>query len=135
MATNSIEYMRAWRAKNPRTSAKYSAAYRRANREKVLAAGRAWYAANRQARAEHDRRKKYRLSPSQFAEMVSAQNGRCAICRKPTARFYIDHDHDTKALRELLCNKCNLALGLFGESAEVLLWAAAYLQKHRKENA
>jgi hypothetical protein len=42
--------------------------------------------------------------------------------------FHIDHDHETGAIRGLLCQPCNHALGLFQESAAVLDQARTYLK-------
>jgi len=44
----------------------------------------------------------------------------------------IDHCHSTKKVRGLLCNKCNQAIGLFGENEEKLNSAINYL---RAQNA
>lgn len=67
--------------------------------------------------------------------MVVAQDGRCAICREEetaTARgrvrsLAVDHDHETGAVRGLLCSRCNTALGLFRDNPALLLEAIAYL--------
>ena len=59
------------------------------------------------------------------------QEGRCAICRvTPTRRMHVDHNHATKALRGLLCTKCNTGLGLFGDSVTNLNAAITYLQEN-----
>lgn len=42
--------------------------------------------------------------------MVERQDGRCAICRRDV-RLVVDHDHATKAVRGLLCDLCNHAVG------------------------
>lgn len=55
-----------------------------------------------------------------------AQNGRCAICPR-RGRLCVDHCHRQNHLRGLLCRRCNLGLGHFGDSAERLLRAALYL--------
>lgn len=61
----------------------------------------------------------------------------CAICgehpeRKRLAR---DHDHATGLRRELLCQRCNTALGLLRDNPKLLRKAAAYLDKHRIQHA
>lgn len=40
----------------------------------------------------------------------------------------IDHDHETGKVRGLLCNNCNRAIGLLGDSVSTLLDAVEYLR-------
>lgn len=75
-----------------------------------------------------------------YQEMLREQNGVCAICHEPerspdkasgkTRDLAIDHDHETGAIRELLCSNCNRALGLFRDDPALLDAARAYLHKH-----
>lgn len=83
---------------------------------------------------------KYGLTPETYDEHT-AQGGRCAICgneenvRRGTRlkRLAIDHDRHTGRLRDLLCNRCNVALGLFKDDPDTLLRAAEYIVRHRGE--
>jgi len=79
--------------------------------------------------------KKYGISIEEYGLMYSKQNGFCAICHKPeinkrsiTNALCIDHDHQTNKIRGLLCNKCNKALGLFGDNVSILKEAIKYLE-------
>lgn len=81
----------------------------------------------------------YGLTPELFAEMVAKQNGCCAICLnssgigKAKRRFlHVDHCHATTAVRGLLCQKCNHALGLFKDNTDTMQRAIEYLQRSRK---
>ena len=74
----------------------------------------------------------YGLTIEQYDEMVSRQNGLCLICRKPPSggrgrRLYVDHCHETKIVRGLLCNRCNSAIGLLDEDAARMKHAANYV--------
>lgn len=72
--------------------------------------------------------RRYGLTGRDHAALVQAQDGRCAICSsRPRAGLVIDHDHDTGKVRGLLCNNCNLGLGLMGDDSERLARAATYL--------
>lgn len=86
---------------------------------------------------KRSQKKRYSLSPEAFDQMVRDQNGVCAICRtKPEtgkgrwSKFVVDHCHQTKSNRGLLCVECNLALGAFGDSEAKLGMAIAYLRSH-----
>lgn len=77
------------------------------------------------------RTKSYGITVAQYKQMLEEQKGLCAICGEPDPdgkRLSIDHDHDTGTVRGLLCNKCNLGLGYFRDSAKRLARAAIYLE-------
>jgi len=78
--------------------------------------------------------KKYGITEQHFYAMVAIQNNRCAICRNPQRKgtLDIDHDHDTGAVRSLLCRRCNIGLGHFLHSPVLLTTAAMYLTSHQK---
>lgn len=82
-----------------------------------------------------------KFSKEEYAQLLNKQNNLCAICKKPESiilvsthtkpkRLAIDHCHTTKKIRGLLCQKCNTAIGAFGESIEVLQSAIEYLKKY-----
>jgi hypothetical protein len=57
-----------------------------------------------------ERWKRYGLTQAQFDAAVAAQGGRCALCPKePTC---VDHCHATGTVRGILCESCNMLLGL-----------------------
>jgi len=76
----------------------------------------------------------YGISLKDYQTMYISQNGLCAICHHPEpvkARMFlaVDHDHKTGKVRGLLCSKCNMALGGFGDSSEILRSAIRYLRE------
>lgn len=104
-----------------------------------------WGARNPEKKREHSKRghrkihfqaKNYGITPARYEEMGQEQNWLCAICHQPETkknkqRLSIDHDHETKQVRELLCDRCNNLLGRAGDSEELLLKAVIYLRKHK----
>src|SRR2546430_2555741 len=86
-----------------RNRAKYSPEKRKAEWARVEVRRTQW--------AAHIR-KKYGLIPAAFEAMIIAQCGACAMCSKHIYQSpRIDHDHKTGAVRGLLCDVCNRALG------------------------
>jgi hypothetical protein len=72
----------------------------------------------------------YGLTPEQFLEMYHKQEGKCAICKEPptTERgLHIDHCHETKIVRGLLCHGCNTGIGSMKENISILKCAISYL--------
>lgn len=68
----------------------------------------------------------YNLSYFEYKELLEKQNSTCAICNK-VDKLVVDHCHSTLKVRGLLCNNCNLGLGQFKESPELLNKALNYL--------
>ena len=75
-------------------------------------------------------KREFGVSKEQFAEMIISQCGRCAICNKPMQRPCVDHCHDTKKVRGLLCMQCNSGIGQFGDSIQLVREALSYLIEH-----
>lgn len=129
-------YGRAHYAKNREKVCAYQKAYREANKEKVSARQKTWSAnlsAERKARIKERRRKlsikrRYGLAPERYEDVLSAQNGLCAICASP-GPLVVDHCHTTGRVRGLLCTLCNVGIGALLDSEANLLSAVAYLKR------
>lgn len=70
-----------------------------------------------------------------YAQLHTKQRGCCAICGRPdTGRnrresFHVDHCHASGKIRGLLCHHCNVGLGNFFDSVELLSKAADYINR------
>jgi hypothetical protein len=101
---------------------RYAKAYRQENPEKMR---------------RHDLRKKYGIGVQEYDELLQKQSHVCAICRQPETyldsrtgqpfRLAVDHCHDKKHVRGLLCRGCNQGLGNFRDDPQLLRAAVAYL--------
>ncbi len=73
-------------------------------------------------------KKKYGISLQDYDRMYKEQDGKCMICRNPYELLNIDHCHESKKVRGLLCTDCNQGLGNFKDNPELLLEGAVYLK-------
>ena len=75
----------------------------------------------------------YRLTPGQWQAIFERQQGCCAICGTSQDdlgyTLEIDYNHKTGKVRGLLCKKCNLGIGMFGEDVENIYKVIKYLEK------
>lgn len=66
--------------------------------------------------------KTYGITGEQYWALYEAQGGRCAICRwasGKTKRLAVDHDHETGQVLGLLCGRCNVNRGFYGNETLV----------------
>jgi hypothetical protein len=75
------------------------------------------------------------MSLEEYEKRLWEQDGLCAICgcqqhdHEKGGRLYVDHDHDTSQVRELLCHGCNAGLGLFQDDVQRMQNAIEYINK------
>jgi hypothetical protein len=85
---------------------------------------------------------RYGITKEEYIALYERQQGVCAISgiplsleRKPkegTKYAVVDHDHETGAVRGLLCPRINVALGAFNDDPELLRKTADYIEKHQQ---
>jgi hypothetical protein len=87
-------------------------------------------------------RKLYGIRADQYAVLLEAQGGGCAICggsNESGRAMAVDHDHACcpgsracgNCVRGLLCSNCNMGIGLLKDSPDLMRSAASYLERHR----
>lgn len=113
----SRDYMRAWRKRTGR--------------------GRSKPMTSAEMRNQH-LKKLYGINSKEFDDLLERQGGSCWVCSGPPmgkGQYHVDHCHETKQIRGLLCHKCNVALGMVGDSIEHLSRLIFYLQYHQAESS
>ena len=76
---------------------------------------------------------KYGIDETIFSSLMDKAQGKCEIC-EDTSNLVIDHCHDSKEVRGILCWSCNVALGHFKDSEKKLNSALEYLCKLKQNN-
>lgn len=72
--------------------------------------------------------REYGISLEVYDNMRAKQADACAICGESQPQLCVDHDHETGAIRALLCHGCNLAVGNLRDKPELCVKAAEYLR-------
>jgi len=80
----------------------------------------------------------FNLTADEYNAMVASQNGLCASCGNPESKLdhrtgepkglAVDHCHTTGDVRALLCNSCNIALGLLQDDPGRIERLLRYIQ-------
>lgn len=108
-----------WREKNKSHYNNYAAMWRSKNPDRQHAT---------------EIKRHYKLSIEKYNELLTKQKMKCVICDRQhdpslkRGRLYVDHNHETGAVRGLLCANCNKGLGCFNEDLISLEQAIAYLK-------
>ena len=74
------------------------------------------------------RRYTYGLSTQAYEALVAEQRGVCPVCGGAPELLVVDHAHRTGAIRGLLCDRCNRAIGHLLDSPGVCRRAEEYLR-------
>lgn len=77
-------------------------------------------------------KREYNTTPDEYRMMFEKQGGCCAICgARPEKKILsVDHNHETKKVRGLICNPCNIAIGNAKENPIILFNMIKYLELH-----
>lgn len=115
----------------------FFATYHQKNREAFRLRSKAWHDKNKAYFKAHSLKKKYGLTIHEYQDILDAQGGGCAICAKSfrVTRMHVDHDHKTGIIRGILCGRCNMGLGQFGDSLDRLKDAVEYLTSNGSSGA
>ena len=81
-------------------------------------------------RRKRNLKTKYDITVEEYDKMLDEQQGKCYICgcEQKRRRLSVDHCHTTGAIRRLLCDKCNMAIGLLEDDTNRLQKAKEYLE-------
>jgi hypothetical protein len=107
-------------------------------REQMKARAKACPSKQPAKRREERLLKTFGLTVGAKADLINQQGNQCPIClrteteiiktwKRRGAAMVVDHDHQSKKVRGILCHNCNQGLGQFRDDPEQLARAIAYL--------
>jgi len=89
---------------------------------------------SRRNMVHYNLKQRHDMTPEQYKQKLDLQLGGCAVCKQPckTGRnLAIDHDHQTNVVRDLLCQRCNVILGMVNDDELLLFDLIEYLKRHQ----
>jgi len=134
------------RGSNPKSYCKScessnSGEYQKRNKDKANAYRDKYRANNQKSLRVTELRRQAKIKgydPDEAQAIFEQHDGKCDICRRTpkeanSSKKYlsIDHCHSTNKIRGMLCNNCNLALGMLQDSPELLAKAIEYIKAHK----
>ena len=92
---------------------------------------RQWY--NPTKRKNYHLKRLYGITLEEYKEKLANQGEGCAICGVKIpggngTHFYVDHNHTTGQVRDLLCHNCNFVIGYAKEDIDILKAVINYLE-------
>ena len=136
-----------YRAAHREKVLEYQRQYRASHREKARAYSKLYYHSHLGDAGSCGRQRarflqlRYGITAKRYDEILELQGGVCAICGRPPSGsgrsgsvLNVDHDHETQAVRGLLCASCNLGIGKLGDDAEIIQRAANYVKRRQHEH-
>ncbi|SRR6266404_3827515 len=116
------EVARSWYVRNSQKKMAYAKAYYAAHRDERLVKAHEYIIKRRISHpgywCKSHRQKRYGLDEVSFQRLMKVQEGKCAICcikfdeNEKVLKPHIDHDHVSGKVRGLLCQICNISLGV-----------------------
>jgi hypothetical protein len=103
------------------------------NRRKYLKKANVWNRKNPLNGTYHRVKRHYKGGYHEFVaeveKLIKESAGRCQACGR-SEKLCVDHCHLTGRLRGMLCNRCNIVLGLAKEDGQVFLSLIRYMREH-----
>jgi hypothetical protein len=86
-------------------------------------------------------KRKYGITAKTYDIMFQSQNGLCASCGQPETAvtckgkertLVVDHDHISGKVRQLICHRCNIVIGLVKENPDICELVRTYILNHKE---
>jgi len=127
------EFVRGNRSRCKKCHSAQNAAYNKKNPDALRDAKERFLVRHPDADVRYARRRRlasYGLTEDDYVVLLEQQNGLCAVCKEASEKtLEVDHNHETGAVRGLVCHSCNAGMGSLRDDPELLRAAADYLEK------
>lgn len=93
---------------------------------------------NKDYHMKYSLKRNYNMTKFEYDVKLVNQMFGCAICKQPfnyERKAGVDHNHQTNVVRDLLCYRCNTALGLVNDDEDILINMIEYLKRHARQTA
>ena len=85
----------------------------------------------------------YGIGVDEFLDRFASQKHQCKICHRDLVLFssskveapVVDHDHDTGAVRGILCHTCNIAVGYLEKDKARTFRCLRYIFRNEKKQS
>ncbi len=93
-----------------------------------------WYLGRKEIYKESHLKRTYGLTIDDLISLIEGQDYKCIICKVDLRTLnpknvHVDHCHSSDKIRGILCNKCNMALGLLNDDVNLFKICIEYLKK------
>ena len=133
-ARKNRQYSSAWSMRNPEKRREGFRRFYQNNKDRQNAQRMERYRANlhqeKDVAFRTNLRRFYSMTESEYWTMFHQQDGACAICLTPPngRKLGVDHNHQSRKIRGLLCSTCNSGIGAFRDDPDLMRRAARYAQ-------
>lgn len=115
--------------------------YRRNNYDKKILYEKEYRKRKPEIRNNIQLKQKFGITLDEYNKILKCQKYVCAICEEPESvknnningevrKLAVDHDSITKKVRGLLCNRCNIGIGLLKHNINFLESSLEYIEKY-----
>lgn len=133
---NNLDYFKEkkarWDKNNKEKVSEYNKQYAEDNTEKLTQKEKDRWMNDRENQTRRHRMWRYKLTQKEMIQLELNANGRCSICKRKSDNMHVDHNHLTGKVRELICKKCNIAIGYVEEDLGRLRAISDYLIQHNE---
>jgi hypothetical protein len=103
--------------------------YYLANRDRLSKKSHAYYLTHKDKCRDSGLRRRFGITLQEYQAAYEKQAGLCGICEEWFKSLTVDHDHNSKRFRGLLCSPCNVALGFYEKNKPFVHRFEKYLRR------